>query len=109
MNIDEMLDRLPMFNDVREEWEGKLLPFLARTKIVSRMTDAANAGRPPAEVIAADLLSEFGEKVKRDRVKQFTGLLIRFVMEKHGFRVATRGRTCRPNPVFTVASTYERS
>lgn len=97
-----------MFNDVAPCWGEKLWSFLNEEDNVTAMSRASHAGRPAAEAIAVELYQRFGEDVRQDRVKQYTGLLIRAVMEANGYVHDRYHCTCKPNPVFKVASCYVR-
>jgi len=72
------------------------------------MSEASDAGRPAAEAITAQLLDTFGDEVNRRRVKQYTGPLIRKVMEQHGYLLARKDVQCKDTRVFSSASTYTR-
>ncbi len=98
----------PPFNDIALEWGSRLWAFLNQLDNVRRMSGASDAGRPAAEAITAQLLDTFGHDVARDRVKQYTGRLIRKVMEQHGYLWVKHGVRCHDRRVFSVASTYTR-
>ena len=96
----------PLFNDIALEWGPRLWAFLNQPGNVRRMSEASDAGRPAAEAITAQLLETFGHDVARDRVKQYTGLLIRKVMEQHGYLWVRHGVRCEDRRIFSVASAY---
>ncbi len=97
-----------LFNDVGFVWGPRLWPLLNQPANIRRMAVASDAGRPAAEAVTAQLLDAFGADATQDRVKQYTGLLIRKVMEQHGFRWAKHGVQCQDTRVFSFASTYIR-
>jgi hypothetical protein len=72
------------------------------------MRDASDIKKPAAEAIGDELIRRFGNDIKRDRVKQFTGLLIRQVMEKNGYRHTAYGIKADATHVFSKASLYTR-
>ena len=96
------------FSDVAGAWGNRLWEFLNEPENVRLMAGASNQGRPAAEAIADHLFVRFRDSVKKNRVKQFTGLLIRQVMERNGYRHIEYGRPTRLNPVFLKASLYTR-
>ena len=92
----------------RRALHDNLWQFLNEPAVVERMIDASEHGRPAAEAIAGDLVARFDQDAKQDDVKKLTGRLIKQVMLAHGFNHHERGVRCRPNQVFSVASTYRR-
>jgi len=88
-------------------WSEDLRFFLNKQEIIIKMRDASNGGRPAAEAIATDLVTQFGNDIKQDYLKKLIGRLIKPVMEEQGYRHYKRGVRCRPNPVFSVASSYQ--
>lgn len=96
------------FSDVAGAWGNRLWEFLNEPENVRLMAGASNQGRPAAEAIADHLFVRFGDSVKKNRVKQFTGLLIRQVMERNGYRHSAYGRKADATHVFSKASLYTR-
>ncbi len=93
------------------EWRDELWSFLNGPTIVAKMKAVSqpefHRRRPAAEAIAEDLYGAYRADVKRDDVKQLIGRLIKQVMEGEGYEIAERGVRCRPNPVFSTASSYK--
>jgi len=81
MNMPREYDVGP-FSDVAGAWGNRLWSFLNEAGVLALMRDASDIKKPAAEAIGDELIQRFGNDIKRDRVKQFTGLLIRQVMEK---------------------------
>ncbi len=98
----------PFFDDVAPEWGPRLWPFLNQPGTVRAMSEASDAGRPAAEAITTQLLGAFGHDVAKDRVKKYTGLLIRRVMERHGYLRDKHGVPCDDTRIYSLASTYLR-
>lgn len=96
------------FGDVAGVWGNMLWEFLNEPENVRLMTSASNKGRPAAEAIAGHLFARFEDNVRKNRVKQLTGFMIRQVMERNGYRHSAYGRKTYPNPVFSKASLYTR-
>ena len=94
------------FTDIASVWGNQLWEFLNEGNIVRLMTDASDNKRPAAEAIASELFGRFGDGIRQDRVKQFTGFLIRQVMERNGYSHTAYGQQTKENPVFVKASTY---
>lgn len=99
---------IPIFGDVYHIWGARLWSFLNERDNVARMVQASDDHEPAAKAIAVELYRRFGDDVRQDRVKQYTGLLIRMVMEANGYRWLSYGHSCGENPVFSVASRYCR-
>lgn len=108
MSTRQPWQMFPFFNDVAPRWGERLWSFLNEEDNVARMMQASGARRPAAEAIADELYLRFGNDVTHDRVKQYTGLLIRAAMEANGYVHDRYHCTCKPNPVFKVASCYVR-
>jgi len=108
MSTRQPWQMFPFFNDVAPCWGEKLWSFLSEEDNVTAMSRASDAGRPAAKAIAVELYRRFGGAVRQDRVKQYTGLLIRMVMEANGYQWLSHGHSCGDNPVFSVASRYCR-
>jgi hypothetical protein len=96
------------FTDVAAVWGERLWMFLNEPATIAAMTDASDNYTPAAESIASTLHARFGDGIRQDRVKQFTGFLIRQVMERNGYRHVAKGQQTRDNPVFFKASLYSR-
>ena len=96
------------FTDVEPDWGNRLWEFLNRPPIVLEMINASDRQRPAAEAIAQQLHAEVGDDVRQHRVRQFTGFLIRQVMERNGYQHIRYGRRALPNPIFFSASLYSR-
>lgn len=94
------------FTDVASTWGNRLWEFLNEPIIVRSMTEASDNKRPAAEAIAPELFGRFGDDIIQDRVKQFTGFLIRQVMEQNGYSHTAYGQQTKENPVFVKASVY---
>jgi len=108
MSASQPWQMFPFFNDVAPEWGHKLWCFLTEPDSVAQMMRASDAGRPAVEGIAVRLHERLGDAVAENRVKQFTGLLVRRIMEENGYRFISHNHTCRENPVFSTGSLYER-
>jgi hypothetical protein len=76
--------------------------------IIEKMKLASEEGKTAVEVIADDLLIYITNKIKEDRIKQFTGYLVRIVLENNGFRHVGYGKKAGKNPIFTEGSTYKK-
>jgi hypothetical protein len=96
------------FTNVALKWGDPIWAILNGQSAVRQMKEASDAGRPAAEAIAAELYREYGPEIKADRVKQFTGYLIRQVMERNGYIHEAYGMQTHENPVFVKASRYSR-
>lgn len=59
--------------------------FLREDSTVRAMVAASESGRPAVEAIGAGLLTEFGDRVRPNGVRQRIGRLVRPIMESQGF------------------------
>jgi hypothetical protein len=100
--------RVGPFTDVNPLWGARLWEFLNRKYVVQKMVVASDDSRPAAEVIALDLHQAFGDDIREDRVKQFSGFLILQVMSANGFELKSYGHKTAANTVFTEGATYNR-
>ena len=99
----------PFFNDVEPLWGPRLWPILNQPDNIQRMILATTAGLTAAEALTSQLLDVIVEDLKFNRVKRFTGWLIRNVMEQHGYQV-DRDRQdvrCKDRRLFHFASAYK--
>jgi hypothetical protein len=94
------------FTDIASIWGNQLWEFLNEPMNMHSMADASDNKRPAAEAIAVELFRRFGDDIRQDRVKQFTGFLIRQVMEQNGYSHRAYGQQTKENPVFVTASVY---
>ena len=94
------------FTDIASVWGNQLWGFLNEATIVRSMIDASDNNRSAAEAIASELFERFGDDIRQDRVKQFTGFLIRQVMEQNGYSQTAYGQLTIENPDFVKASVY---
>lgn len=85
----------------------KLWPFLNRPDIVTRMDTATDLGNPAVAGIEEALLSEFGEELLDDRVKQMIGHMVRQVMEAEGYEIEKQNVTIA-SAVFSKGTRYRR-
>jgi hypothetical protein len=79
------------FTDVASTWGEQLWAFLNDPSVIASMINASDIGSPAAESVATALIHQFGDSIKRDRVKQFIGFLIRQVMERNGYKHTSYG------------------
>lgn len=96
------------FTDVANLWGTRLWVFLNSKDIVNKMIEATNLNKTPAEFISTELLIKFGDEIKKDRVKQFTGFLIRQVMESNGYYHKYYGSPIKNKIIFKSGSKYSK-
>ena len=98
------------FSDVCNTPLGrKIWLTLIKDGNVIRMETATNLKKPAAQAISEQLLEEFGKDVKKDRVKQAIGFMIKQIMESKGYKIERNGVniTDKKN-LFTKASRYSK-
>jgi hypothetical protein len=86
----------------------KIWNFLNLDITKSRMEISTELGHTAAEIVGKNLFQLFGTEVKKDRIKQATGHMIRHIMEELGYKLVKRNVKCKLSDVFTFASRYEK-
>ena len=71
----------------KQEGGQALWDFLHEPDTIMRMETAAYLSRPSVEPLSPTLLVRFGGEVKRDRIKQMIGHMVRQVMEARGYHL----------------------
>jgi hypothetical protein len=95
------------FRNVYEtEFGQAILAFLVRPDNIIRMQTATYLERAAVEPIAPGLLSEFGEDVAEDRIKQYVGHAVRQIMEACGYHLDRQGMRITRDNLFTSGSRY---
>ena len=85
----------------------KIWEFLNEPESIIRMETATYLFRPAAEPLSPFLVSQFGDAIKEDRMKQMTGHMIRQVLESRGYRVdRSNVRINRAGNIFVSATRY---
>ncbi len=87
----------------------KLWAFLTRADHALMMTTASKLRRPAVEGVAEELVKEFGDSIREDRMKQMIGHMVRQIMEAHGYQLDTQGVPVRIGDLFSKASRYCRA
>jgi hypothetical protein len=81
--------------------------FLNQPDNVIRMETATFLVRTAAEPLSPFLFQKFGEKIKKPRLKQMIGHMIRQIMESRGYHVDRNNvRITRNDNIFTSATRY---
>ncbi len=83
-----------------------LWTFLNREDNIIRMETANDLGRTAAEALSKQLLAEFGDDIKVNRVKQMIGHMIRQIMENRGYQIWSQNVKVDDKRVFVKASKY---
>ena len=94
-------------NTFKEEGGQALWDFLNEPDNVLRMVTASYLARPAVEPLSPALLARFGPSIKRDRLKQMIGHMVRQVLEARGYRL-DRGnvKITRVGNMFASGSRY---
>jgi hypothetical protein len=103
------MDYEPMnFSDLAETELGRRLwAKLNEEKSVWAMEVASKLRRPAVEPLGDDLLAEFGNVVRKRRIKQMIGHMARQIMEAHGYELAAQRIPIRFSRLFSTASRYQ--
>lgn len=103
------------FSDVFNTDLGqRVWAYLNEPTTVAQMETATLLGRPAAEPLgclstppsAPGLVEQFGEGVRKDRIKQMIGNMIRQVMEARGYRIDRQNVRMRDENMFSSATRY---
>ena len=99
------------FKDIFDSKLGKeIWDYLNTEPAKERMILTTELGHPAAEGIGDKLLEQFGDEVKKDRVKQATGHMIKYIMKEEGYKLVQRSVRCRKKTeVYTFASRYGKT
>jgi proline dehydrogenase len=103
------------FSDVFNTDLGqRLWAYLNEPTTVAQMETATLLGRPAAEPLGAlttppsapGLVQQFGQAVRKDRIKQMIGNMIRQIMEARGYRIDRQNVRMRDENMFSSATRY---
>ncbi len=94
-------------NTFKDEGGQALWDFLNEPDIRLRMTTASYLGRPAVEPLSPALLQRFGPSIKRVRLKQMIGHMVRQVLEARGYRLdRSNVKIARVGNMFASGSRY---
>jgi hypothetical protein len=97
------------FSDVfNTEFGQRLWAYLNEHDNIVRMETATYLQRPAAEPLSPGLIAIFGDEVRRDRIKQCIGNMIRQIVEPRGYQIDRQNVRIRDN-MFTSATRYKRT
>lgn len=82
--------------------------FMKRPENVVRMETATFLERAAVEPLAPGLLTEFGQDVGEDRIKQMIGHMARQVMEAIGYEIERPGLRITRESLFSSAARYRK-
>ena len=93
----------------KQEGGQALWDFLHEPTTLLQMETAAYLGRPSIEALSPQLLKRFGGTVKRDRIKQMIGHMVRQVMEARGYHLQQGNmKITRIGNIFSRGSRFVR-
>lgn len=87
---------------------ANLWEYLQRPNTILAMEVATKLRRPAVEAIGNDLVEEFGDAVRENRVKQMIGHMARQVLESRGYEPDAQRIPIRFDGLFSTASRYRR-
>jgi hypothetical protein len=87
----------------------EILELLHSGEARKALKGAAKRGEPPVTAVSDMLFNRFGKDMVFPPVRQFTGLVIRAILEEEGFRVAESGVRISRDPIFRTGAVYEAS
>ena len=97
------------FSDIADTNLGKeLWAFLTSHESLIMMETASYLSKPALESLQPSLLERFGDEVKRDRVKQMLGKMVRQIMEERGYALDQVGVRLKQNSLFLSAARYKK-
>lgn len=81
--------------------------FLNEPENIIRMETATYLSRPAVEPLSPYLLDRFSDAVRKDRLKQMIGHMVRQLLESRGYRVDRNNvRITRDGNMFASATRY---
>ena len=93
-----------------KESGSEIWNFLNEPESIIRMETATYLSRPAIESLSPFLLNRFGERIRKDRIKQMAGHMVRQVLENNGYRVDRNNvRINREGNIFSSATRYVSS
>jgi hypothetical protein len=96
------------FGDVaRSEMGQSLWAFLNERDNIIRMETATFLGRPAVEPLSPKLLERFGNEVRRDRVKQCLGHMVRQILEARGYQLDRQNVRIVGDNMFASGTRYK--
>jgi len=102
--------RQDKFGSTYEQEGGKeIWDFLNEEANVIRMETASYLSRPAVEPLSSFLLAKFGKEIKRDRIKQMMGHMVRQIMERRDYHFQQSNvKISRVGNIFSRASRYAK-
>jgi len=102
--------RQERFKSTFENESGKeVWDFLVQPENVIRMETASFLSRPAIEPLSPLLLERFGERIRKDRIKQMMGHMVRQIMEHNGYILQQSNvKIGSADSIFARASRYAR-
>jgi hypothetical protein len=102
--------RADKFKSTYETENGKSIwEFLSEDINITRMETATYLFRPAIEPLSPFLQAKFGPSIRRNRLKQMMGHMVRQIMEHRGFHLQQGNvKITRPGNIFASASRYAR-
>jgi len=88
---------------------ASLMIFLTKNENIIRMETATELRRPAVEGLSRVLLENFEREIKKDRLKQFIGYIVRQIMEDIGYRVDVQNVAIRTGNLFSKATRYVKN
>jgi len=94
----------------KDEGGQAIWDFLNERETVLRMETASYLGRPAIEPLSPVLLQRFGPAIKRVRLKQMIGHMVRQILEVRGYSLdRSTVKITRIGNVFASGSRYVKS
>jgi hypothetical protein len=96
------------FSDVFASPLGaKLWRFLNSHESKLMMKTATKFRKPAVAAVSDELLADFGEEIRQDRIKQMIGHMVRQVMESEGYMIHSQNVPVRYGNLFNKGTSYE--
>ena len=90
-----------------DEGGEEIWDLLTQHENIVRMDTATYLSRPAIEPLSPVLLEHFGDHVRRDRIKQMMGHMVRQIMENRGYVLEQSNVKIRnADNIFSRASRY---
>lgn len=97
------------FKDIGDSVLGQAIwEYLNSDDARVRLELATRLGHPAVEGIDDILLNLFDQEVKKDRVKQAIGHMVKQVLEESGYEIDKKSVKCGKSELFAYATRYKK-
>jgi hypothetical protein len=96
------------YSDIPVDFSDELWRFLNSKESLIRFDTATFLRKPALQALQQQLLEKFDARIRKDRIKQMTGRMVRQIMERNGYRLEQTGVRITDGLLFSSAARYTR-